>query len=55
MELPHTEAKSFNIWNVVSVLVMVLAESIGQYGFRYWKKTKIVVSVVHYLKERDRG
>ena len=37
---------------MVSVSVKVSAESISQFGvrFRYRTKTKIVVSVVHYLE-----
>ena len=38
---------------VVSVSITVSAESIGQleFRFRYRTETKIVVSVVHYLKQ----
>jgi hypothetical protein len=42
----------FSLWNVVSVLVTVSAESINQFRFRfqYRTETKIVVSVVHYQR-----
>ena len=39
----------FSLSNVVSVSVMVSAESICQFGFPYQTETKIVVSVVHYF------
>ena len=42
---------------MVSVSVTVSAESINQFGFRfrYRAETKIVVSVVHYIKGVDLG
>ena len=51
----NTKNGKFVVEAVVSVSVMVSAESIGQleFRFRYQTETKIVVSVIHYSQYHD--